>query len=164
MKYLILNKEASIGDVTDNAYKGLTATEKKKAIITLLKANPELKLAKAIQKGFIVRVPAISEKAKHNHRNLTDPVEKVTHEMSENLKLFEKTLSKKFINADKRQKGFIKNLKSASSELKKIPNGAETAKILSKYIKESKQSNEKSMKLGIEALNKMQKTIKDFAR
>jgi len=77
--------------------------------------------------------------------------------MSENLTLFENSLRKKFTDLENRQQNDVKNLKIASSELKKLPNGSTAAKTLNKYVTDSKKINDKNKKLGLEALKNCRK-------
>ena len=106
MRYLLLRNEESVRDVADKAYKGLSAKARKQAEAALLKANPELKTFESVRKGFIVRVPAVRNGGKKDRRNLIDPVEDIAHEMVENLKLFEISLTNKFTSLENRQKGY----------------------------------------------------------
>jgi len=78
--------------------------------------------------------------------------------MSEHLKRFENSLSKKFTDLESRQKGFVTNLKTADSELKEQPNGSAAAKNLNEYLTNSKKLNDEKRKFGIEALKKLQQT------
>ncbi len=164
MKYLLLRNEKSVRDITDKAYKNLSDKARKQAETALLKINPELKTFKSVRKGFIVRIPVIPEDSKSNRRNAIDPIENIAHEMSEKLKQFERSLDKKFIDLEIRQKDFIQSLKAAGKELKSQPNGTAATKILQKHITDSKKQNDKNKKLGIDALKKMQKTIATFDR
>ena len=162
MRYLLLRNEVSVQDVADRAYKGLSVKARKQAVATLLKANPELKTFKSVRKGFIVRVPAVRDGGQKNSRNLVDPIEGIAHEMSEKLKLFENTLTSTFSTHEIRQKSIMEILKAANKELKTIPNGETVAKTLKKHTVNSMKINEKNRKLGLEALEKLQKIAADF--
>ncbi|MCF6256956.1 MAG: hypothetical protein L3K25_11785 [Gammaproteobacteria bacterium] len=164
MKYLLLRNEKSVRDIADKAYKNLSDKARKQAEAALLKINPELKTFKSVRKGFIVRIPVIPEDSKSNRRNSIDPVENIAHEMSEKLKQFERSLDKKFVDLENRQKDFLQSLKAAGNELKKQPNGVAASKTLQKYVSDSNKLNDKNKKLSISALKKMQKTIATFDR
>lgn len=158
MRYLLLRNEKSVTEVADKAYKGLTAKARKQVEVALLKANPELKKFRSVRKGFIVRVPDIREGGERNKRNLIDPVENISDEIVENLKIFEIALKGKFDSLDKRQKSITEHLKTASKELGKTAKGPEVVKVLKKHLTGSKKLNEKNKKLGLEALEQLKKT------
>lgn len=164
MRYLLLRNEESVKDVTEKAYKGLTAKSRKKAEAALLKINPELKKFKSVRKGFIVRVPDILEGGKPDHRNVVDPVENIIDEISDNLNLFEKSFKKKLSENELKQKTILKNLKLASKELKTLPNGGAAEKTLKKHATDSIKNNDKNTKLAIDALKRLQKTAASFDR
>jgi len=164
MKYLLLRDEQNIHDVADKAYKNLSAEARDQAEAALLKANPELKTFRSVDKGFIVRVPAVHNVGKKDRKNLVNPIEDIAQEMLENLKLLENSLTNKFANLDNRQKAIVENLKAASKELKKQPNGEAVAKALKKHVADSKPLNDKNKRLGLEALKKLQKTAENFER
>lgn len=159
MRFLLLRNEESVKDVANKAYKGLTAKTRKQAEAALLKSNPELKKFKSVRKGFIVRIPTILEGEKPDHRNSVDPIEEITQELSNSLELFEKSFSKKYSELEIKQKTTIKYLKAANKELKTLPNGEAAAKTLKKHLADSKNINEKNNKLGLEALEILQKTV-----
>lgn len=162
MRYLLLNNEKSVSDITDKAYKGLSAQARNKAEAALLKANPELKTASSLRKGLIIRIPATPDGVKADRRSLVDPIEDIALEMSDNLKLFEKSLSKKFALLESQQKRFSENLKAASKELKTYPNGTEAAKTLTRHLAASKKLNKTNKELSLEALKDLRKTVEDF--
>lgn len=164
MKFLILGNEESVTDIANKAFKGLSAKAKKEAETGLLKLNPELKKVKSIRKGLIVRVPATPEDGKPNRRRSVDPIENVIYEMSEKLDLMEDSLKNKFTNLNKRQKNYMAKIKAASKELKDLPNGDASAKALGKHLTDAKVTNEKMMKLSMEALKGLQKTAESFDR
>ncbi len=157
MRYLLLRNETSVTEVADKAYKGLTAKARKQVEVALLKANPELKKFRTVRKGFIVRIPDIHEGGERNKRNLIDPVENISDEIVENLKVFESTLNEKFDSVDKRQKSITEHLKTANKELGETPKGPEVVKALKKHLADSKKLNEKNKKLGLEALDQLKK-------
>jgi hypothetical protein len=160
MKYLLVRDEKSIQEVADRAYRNLSATERAKAEADLIKANPELKTFRSVDKGYIVRIPDVRDGGEKNDRNLTDPVEVIGDEILDNLKRYEKSLSEKFTDLERQQNTTAEILKAASKELKTQPNGEAAAKTLSKYLSDSKKLNDKKLKLGLEALDKLQKTVK----
>jgi len=157
-----LNGRALYERITEKAYKDLSATARKQAEAALLKANPELKTLRAARKGHIVRIPAIPEGGKPDRRGLVDPIEDIAIEMADNLKLFEKSLSKKFADLEGQQKNFVGTLKAANKELKTYPNGAEAAKTLTKHLAASKKSNDANKELSLDALKKLRKIVEDF--
>ncbi len=164
MKYLLLRDEQNIHEVADKAFKNLSAETREQAEVALLKANPELKTFRSVRKGFIVRVPAVHNAGKNDRKNLVNPIENIAEEMLEDLKLFENSLITRFANLENRQKTIIQNLKTASKELKNQPNGEAVAKALKRHVEDSKELNEKNRRLGLEALEKLQKTAAEFER
>lgn len=164
MRYLLLRNEESVRDVADKAYKGLTDKARNHAEAALLKANPELKRFKSVRKGFIVRIPTVRDDGEIDRRNIIDPVEEIADEMSEKLKLFENSLTRKFAELENRQKNIGETLKASNRDLKKYPNGDAVAKALKKHVVNSKKLNDKNKKLGLEALKKLQETATSFSR
>lgn len=159
MKYLLVRDEKSIHDVADRAYKNLSAKAREKAEADLVKTNPELKTFKTVNKGFIVRIPEATDGGEKNSRNLVDPVEVFAAQMLVNLKRYDKSLPVKFTDLEQRQNKYAEILKAANKELKTLPNGEAAAKTLNKYLADSKKQNEKKLKLGLDALQKLQKTV-----
>jgi hypothetical protein len=164
MKYLLVRDEKNISDVADRAYTNLSDKARKKAEDDLLKANPELKTFKSVSKGFIVRIPETIDGGEKHKRNLTDPVDAIANEILDNLKRYEKSLGDKFTALEQRQKADTEILKAANKELKTQPNGEAAAKTLSKYLSDSKKLNDKKLKLGLEALEKLQETAQAMNR
>lgn len=164
MQYLLIRNEKNVKEVIDKAYKGLSGTVRKKAEEALLKENPELKTFKTVRKGFMVRVPKTVEGGTPDRRSVLDPLEDIASQASIHLKRFEEIFEEKFSNTDKVSTQTTKNLKTANAAIKKHPTGEIIAKALKKHIADSKKSNDKKVKLGKEALEKLQKTLINFDR
>ncbi|WP_444997864.1 hypothetical protein [Aliikangiella sp. IMCC44359] len=165
MNYFLFDKEKSLEDIVNTAYKGLTASARKDAEALLIKANPQLKKSiKNIRKGSIIRVPAFRSKDKRNRKASDDPIETVALDLSKKLRVFEDVLSDKFSEVDKKIKREAALLKSATKELKTKPNGEELAKSLSKHLKESKEINAKKKKVSLDALEVLQKIADSVER
>jgi hypothetical protein len=158
MRYLLLRNEESVRDVAEKAYKGLSAKARKQAEAALLKANPELKTFASVRKGFIVRVPNVADFGKKDRRNLIDPIEDITHSLAKHLESLEVSFAKTFADMEGQHDRILENLKAANKEIKKQANGDVLAKTLKKHVADSKKSSDKNLKLGLEALHKLQKT------
>ncbi len=164
MKYLLLRNEKSVDEVADRAFKKLSSTQREQAKAALLKANPELKTFNSVRKGFIIRVPKVSEDIKSNIRNLVNPIEEIANELGDNLKTFENSLASRFTDLANRQKDIENILKVASKELKELPKGDAAAKTLKKHLLDSRKLNEKNRKLGLQALHDLQEAAAVFGR
>lgn len=164
MQYLMIRNEKNLKEVIDKAYKGLSGSVRKRAEKALVKANPELKTFKTVRKGFMVRVPKPAEGESADRRSVVDPLEDIASQASTHLKRFEAIFEEKFSNADEVNTQTAKHLKAANASIKKNPTGETIAKALKKHIADSKKSNDKKVKLGTEALEKLQKTLINFGR
>lgn len=165
MNYFLFDKEKSLEDIVNTAYKGLTASARKEAEALLIKANPQLKASiKKIRKGSIIRVPAFRSKDKRSRKVSDDPIETTALDLSKRLRAFEGVLNDKFSDVDDNIKREISLLKSATKELKTKPNGEALVKSLSKHLKESKELNAKKKKVSLDALEALQKIADSVER
>lgn len=159
MKFLLKGDEQSIAEIAGKAFTNLSAADRVKAEAALLKANPELRTIAKIPPGTLIRIPASARTFKPNKDKLVDPVEGMVGNVIRELKALETEIKKSQTKHERRLKEYPENLKAARRALKGHPDGEAITNRLAKHLNDSKSSDDKNMKRGLDALKRMRKTV-----
>ena len=90
--------------------------------------------------------------------SLVDPIEEITHKLTERLGALQTSLDRKFAAAKNARNGFSDKLKSGSRDLRRFKRGTSIAADLKKHVSDANKLHDKKQKLVSEALEKLRKS------
>ena len=114
MAFATYRGENSVGEIADKLYARLTPSQRERAEVALLKANPQLRKIKTLPKGSILRVPELPELSTKTVRDLENPAAQTAENISAALGDFSQRLGQHFkfdAEASKTQLALLKGAK-----------------------------------------------------
>ena len=152
MRYFLIEREKTVAEIAENAYRNLPAAARAKAEAALIRANPELGTPDKVRPGALVRVPSGPGFRNLDDREVIDPVKAMADQVAGQLEALQAEVKHAYAASRKRRKAGVACLKTAGKELKKRPEDAARAAKLAKHLREADKKDREQRELGLEAI------------